>query len=140
MLFYFFLLLPRLNNSFVAKNSLQNGVKMSKKFNSLRAACLSHKQSQLGGSKGLLNTTRKAQQWLLTIFQISSLKLLVIKIFTSVKKQTDCPISNTCYRRLFANASKCINLNREIGNNFLGQFIRFAWKIFPQKNKSDQKF
>jgi len=140
MLFYFFLLLPGLNNSFVANNSLQNGVKMSIKFNSLRAACPSHKHSQLVGCKGLLNTIRKAQQWLLTIFQIISLKLLVTKIFTSVKKPTDSPISNTCYRILFANASKYINLNRGIGNNFLGQFIRFAWEIFPQKNKSAQKF
>ena len=140
MLFYFSLLLPGLNNSFVANNSLQNGVKMSKNFNALRAACPSHKQSQLGGCKGLLNTTRKTQQWLLTIFHIISLKFLVTKIFTSVKKQTDCPISNTCYRILFANALKYINLNRGIGNNFIGQFIRFAWEIFPQKNKIDQKF
>lgn len=68
MLFYFFLLFPGLNNFLVANNRLQNGVKISKKFNSLRSACPSHKQSQLGGAKGLLNTTKKAQQWLLTIF------------------------------------------------------------------------
>ncbi len=47
MLFYFFLLLPALNNSFVAKNSLKNGVKMSWKFNLVSAACPSHKQPQL---------------------------------------------------------------------------------------------
>ena len=140
MLFYFSLSLPGLNNSFVANNSLQNGVKMSKKFNSLRSACPSHKQSQLGGCTGLLNTTRKTQQWLLTIFHIISLKFLVTKIFTSVKKQTDCSISNTCYRILFANASKYINLKRGVGNNFLRQFIRFGWGIFHQRNKSNQKF
>jgi hypothetical protein len=62
MLFYFFLLLPGLNNFFVAKNSLKNSVKMSLIFNLLSAACPSHKHSQLGGCKGLLNTTIKAQE------------------------------------------------------------------------------
>lgn len=62
MLFYFFLLLPELNNSFVAKNSLRYGVNMSLKFKLLSVASPSHKQSELSGCKGLLNTTIKAQE------------------------------------------------------------------------------